>query len=326
MRFKELTFHRALPGTAARLRETDFSRLAIEDPTHTTAASGLGMVDEAAGAYVLELDGVFLFQFGVVRRDIPAATLTAAVKRRAAAAAQSLGRPLLDHEVRALRAPIEEELRSKVIPRMRYHWAGIDTQAGFVWIEAAAQDTVNDFYHTICRALGQGHVVTQRVSPHRIYANMTHWVLRNALPDTLQFGRTITVEDLGDKSKITMSDVPIPSSTVSDAMKGGERVVARLALHWRNSVSFSLTSPLALHSVRLSPLIEDKITTAAEDDTQLRCQMLATWTPHLRAILAFVESLNEDDESTPSAEHGKTSDTLPFNVIVRRIAVGGQGG
>jgi recombination associated protein RdgC len=185
-----------------------------------------------------------------------------------------LGRPVGRKERSTLKDEIIFSLLPKAMARSTLTYAYIDTTNGRIIVNAPNAKRAEDLLSKLREALG-----SLKCAPYSMGSNpMTAWVRESQAPRQFEFGEEIELKSPKDGRVVRCKRQDLTASEVLNHIESGMHV-SKLALIWREHISFVVDDMLGIKSVKFSDVVVDK---AAGDTFD---QDFAVMTIELRAML-----------------------------------------
>lgn len=225
-------------------------------------------------------------------KDLPAAVVKRHADERAAAMEARDGEKLGRRQRKELEEQIAEELLPQAFTKLKHVRAYIDPAGGWIGVDAASRNRAADFLSVLRDTLGSLPVrpLAARSLPGTM---MSEWVRTAQDPEGLELGGDCELRDaVQDGGAIKIKQQDLFSDEVRQHLERGKEVT-RLALTWRERLSFVLDEDLGLTRLKPQDLMLDELDTgdlddrlaAADAEFVLMCGELARMVPELLAAL-----------------------------------------
>jgi len=169
-----------------------------------------------------------------------------------------LGRPVGRNERSTLKDEIIFSLLPKAMTRSSLTYAYIDTTNGCIIVNSPNAKRAEDLLSKFREALG-----SLRCLPYSVASNpMTGWVRGSTAPRDFKFGEEIELQSPKDGRVVRCKRQDLTASEVLNHIESG-MYVSKLALVWKEAISFVVDGSMAIKSVRYANSLGDK----SEGDT-----------------------------------------------------------
>lgn len=170
------------------------------------------------------------------------------------------------------RARVKDELIFELLPRAfafsRKTFAYIDSQGGWLVVDAASAKKAEELLSLLRKSLGSLPVVPLSTE-QKPAAIMTHWLLTNSTPNDIVIADECelrTQEAEGGIVRCKRHDLALPE--IRNHLDNGKQVI-KLAMHWADRLSFVLDENLSIKRLRFLDLIQDQLADIeTADDTE----------------------------------------------------------
>lgn len=205
----------------------------------------------------LRSNDCLLMRFGKEEKNLPSAVVREALEVKVAEIELIEGRKVGRKE----KADIKEELiftmRPTAYAKRTDVWMHIDSKAGFIAIYSTSANMVEQSFKHLQTMLGSFPMVPlqAQVSPS---ATMTHWLLINDVPASLETGATCDIQEpqAMDKASIAFKNLEPLSEDVTRHLQQGMSVKS-LALRWTDKISFVLHDDLTIRKIKWDDAIKE---------------------------------------------------------------------
>jgi recombination associated protein RdgC len=158
------------------------------------------------------------------------------------------------------------DMLPKAFTRSRQIRAYLDLVGGWMVVDAASEKAAEDLVGLLRETLGSFRVRPPRPerSPTTI---MTAWVTAGEMPEGLVLGDECELRDpRDDRSLVRCRGQDLGGEEISTHLRAGKEVI-KLALDWKEHLSFLLQEDLSLKRLRFSDeLIEEAVESDIEDE------------------------------------------------------------
>ena len=189
-----------------------------------------------------------------------------------------LGRPVGRNERSTLKDEIIFSLLPNAMARSTLTYAYIDTTNGRIIVNAPNAKRAEDLLSKLREALG-----SLRCIPYSVASNpMTKWVQEAQAPRQFEFGEEIELKSPKDGRVVRCKRQDLTASEVLNHIESGMHV-SKLALVWKEAISFVVDDSMAIKSVRYADSVSDRAT--GESKAEQFDQEFMVMTVELRAML-----------------------------------------
>ena len=130
-------------------------------------------------------------------------------------------------------------------------FAYIDTQASWVFVDAASAARAEEFLNRLRECIGSFPVVLPQVNDAPL-ATMTGWLAHRNLPDDFTLGEECELRDPGEEGGVVRCrGVDLLSEEVDTHLQAGKQV-ARISLGWEERLSLVLAEDLCLRRLKFA--------------------------------------------------------------------------
>jgi len=274
--------HEALQRRKAR--DCGQMELACEGWSKPLGHAGQMLVHESNGALMVCL-----------RREdkvLPASLIREQVLERVVQIEAEAGRPVGGKEKRDIKDQVLQELLPRALVRSSHTYACIVPQQGWLIVNAASANKSEALIEVLRKTLGTLNVVlpATKESPQ---SAMTRWLLNDtALPEgfTLEDECELQAGE-GGEGVVRCKYIDVSSSEIRAHVALGRRV-NKLAMNWREHLSFVLHEDMSVHRLKFDAVILDEAGESAGDeqsrfdaDFTLMVAELGDFIPELLAAL-----------------------------------------
>lgn len=172
-----------------------------------------------------------------------------------------MGRPVGRNERSTLKDEIIFSLLPKAMARSTLTYAYVDTTNGRIIVNAPNAKRAEDLLSKLREALG-----SLKCASYSMGSNpMTAWVRESQAPAQFEFGEEIELQSPKDGRVVRCKRQDLTASEVLNHIESG-MYVSKLALVWRERISFVVDDTLGIKSVRYADAVVDKAAGDTFDD------------------------------------------------------------
>ncbi|MBK1645448.1 recombination-associated protein RdgC [Thiocapsa imhoffii] len=315
--FKNVRFYRlGSPfGLAADELETALTAARFRPcgPIETATIGWSPPLGDSSTALVHAVSGCFLMCARKQERLLPAAAITEALEERVADLENAEARDVGRAERRRLREQVMSEMLPRAFTRSRRTLLYVDTQAGWLVVDAASDRQAEDVISLLRETIETlpARPPAPRREPPRV---LTAWLLNGDAPPDVVIGDACELRDANDTaSLIRCRGQDLASDEILAHLRAGKQVL-KLAVNWDDRLDFVLAEDLSLKRLRitdalLADLDDGDLEPAARLDAELA--ILALQLRELIARLDALFGLVADGEVAATAADAKTPAPAP---------------
>lgn len=195
-----------------------------------------------------------------------------------------------------LREELMHDLLPKALTRSNLTYAYIDARGGWIVVDAASAKRAEELLSLLRNSIGSLPVrpVTVTQPPEAI---MTGWLAGESVPEGFEIGGECELRDPADDAVVRCRHQNLFGEEIETHLQAGKRV-AKLALEWREQITFVLDTDVVLRRVRFDDELQGESVDASEDELSRFDTDLALMARELDRLLAeLLEAfggLNED--------------------------------
>jgi len=241
---------------------------------------------------VHESDGALMISLRREDKVLPASLVREQVEEQAFQIEQEAGRPVGRKEKRDIKDQVLQELLPKALVRASHTYACILPKQGWLVVNAASANKAEELIEVLRKTLGTLNVVLPATEESPESA-MTRWLMNDA-----ELPQDFDVEDEcelhageGAEGIVRCKYIDVSSDEVRAHVASGRRV-KKLAMNWRERLSFVLQDDLSIRRMRFDSAIVDEAGEAGDDeasrfdaDFAIMVAELADFIPDLLAAL-----------------------------------------
>ncbi len=215
---------------------------------------------------VHESDGAIMICLRREEKVLPASFVRETVADRLFEIEQQSGRIVGRKEKSDIKDQVLQQLLPKAMVRAGYTYAAILPAQGWLVVDASSSAKAEALIETLRQTLGELNVVlpSTEQSPETV---MTHWLMNDqSWPDGF------SIEDAcelhageGAEGVVRCKDLDLCSDEVRAHVASGRRV-RKLALNWRERISFVLSEDLTIKRLRFDSELIDQAGEAGDDE------------------------------------------------------------
>jgi len=247
----------------------------------------------ASDMLVHETDGNLMVCLRREDKVLPASLVRELVEERAFEIEQA-GRAPTRKEKIELKEQVLTELLPRAFVRASHTFACILPTSGWLVINAASARKADEVIEMLNKALVTLPVVIPATeqSPE---AAMTGWMMHaGSLPDDFTFGEECELHDAGSDAVVRCRNIDVMSDEVRAHVISEGLTVTKLALNWRDRISFLLSEDLTVKRMKFDTDLVDEAGDLGGDDEVARfdadfAMMSGEFTSFIPQLLAAVD-------------------------------------
>jgi len=259
MWFRNLQVHRIEPnGFSTPEILTEQLRHGAFQPCGSLARESRGWIPPRGDdRLVCAWHGQWLIALGVEQKLLPASVVRQVVESRAAELEQRMGVKPGRKRLRELKDEVTDELLPRAFSRYRTTFAWIDPVNGWLVIDAASPKKASEFKEVLRKSL-DSFPISPLATARSATAAMTVWLSTREPPAGFTIDRECELQSpLEEKATVRYAHHPLTdTSEIPNHIVAGKLPI-RLALTWRDKVSFVLTDKLEAKKLKLVDIAEE---------------------------------------------------------------------
>jgi recombination associated protein RdgC len=243
---------------------------------------------EDTAALVHGVGGCLLLCLRKQERLLPSAAVAEAVDERIMAIEAGESRDVSRTERRALREQVTTEMLPRAFTSSRRTLLYIDTEAGWLVVDAASAKQAEEAITLLRQTLGSLPATppAPRIPPAGL---LTAWLLEGNVPSDFVPTDACELRDDEDGSVIRCKGRDLGSDEIHNHLRAGMQVV-KLALEWDERLSFVLADDLSIKNLRVGDALRDDLAEADDPAARLDAEF-ALLALQLRELMARLDSL-----------------------------------
>ena len=235
-------------------------------PCNSCDPQSLGWVAPTpSGALIHSVNRQWLLALGVEKRLLPASVVKQFANDRAKLIEEAEGRRVGRKEMRDLRESIQIELMPRAFVQRRTTFAWIDPAAGWLAVDAGAPakaDELLEHLHKSIDSFGARLPATQISA----LSAMTAWVAAGEAPHGFSIDQDLELRS-PDNAVVRYAKHTLEGDEVRQHIAQG-KVVTRLALTWRDKISFVLNDKLQIKRLVFLDILKEQSEGQSENDDE----------------------------------------------------------
>ncbi|MFT6907769.1 MAG: recombination associated protein RdgC [Oleiphilaceae bacterium] len=199
-------------------------------------------------------------------RILPSSVVNEQVQEKVNAIEEEQHRKVTRKEKTELKEEITLQLLPKSFTKTSRHFAYLCPSKGYMVINTSSAKLADEFTSYLRKTIGSLPIKFPAVkqAPSSV---MTHWVTKDAsLPAELTLGYECELTSNGDeKGSIKYKGLELDQKQIEEQIQSGMEVT-KLALDWRESVSFLLASDLSIKRIKFGDLLQEQLDDSNAED------------------------------------------------------------
>ena len=168
------------------------------------------------------------------------------------------------------KADLKEDITAQLLPksftRTARHYAYLCPSKGYMVINTSSAKVADEFTSYLRKTIGSLPIRFPAVkqAPSSV---MTHWVTKDeSLPTDLAVGLECELTSNGeDKGSIKYKGLELDQEQIEQQIKSGMEVT-KLAVDWKESISFLLGSDLSIKRIKFGDMLQDQLDDSNSED------------------------------------------------------------
>jgi recombination associated protein RdgC len=199
-------------------------------------------------------------------RILPGSVVNEQVQEKVSQIEEEQHRKVTRKEKADLKEEITLQLLPKSFTRTSRHFAYLSPSKGYMVINTASAKVADEFTSFLRKSIGSLPIRLPVVkqAPSSV---MTHWVTKDSsLPENITVGYECELTSTGDeKGSIKYKGLELDQEQIEQQIKSGMEVT-KLAVEWRENVTFMLGSDLAVKRIKFGDVLQDQLDDANAED------------------------------------------------------------
>lgn len=253
MWFRNLQVHRFTPDASSTPENlADQLRHQAFQPCGSLTRESRGWIPPRGDdRLVAAVHGQWLLALGVEQKLLPASVVRQTVEARASELEQRMGVKPGRKRLRELKDEVTDELLPRAFSRYRTTFAWIDPAHGWLVVDAASPKKSGEFLEVLRKSLDDFPFAPLETTRSAAGA-MTEWLSTREAPAGFSIDRECELQSpLEEKATVRYAHHPLTDTAeIRNHIVAG-KVPTRLALTWRDKVSFVLSDKLEAKKVTL---------------------------------------------------------------------------
>jgi len=199
-------------------------------------------------------------------RILPGSVVNEQVQEKVNAIEEEQHRKVTRKEKTELKEEITLQLLPKSFTRTSRHYAYLTPDKGYMVINTSSAKVADELTSLLRKSVGSLPIRIPSVNqaPSSV---MTHWVTEdNALPENFTLGYECELTSNGDeKGSIKYKGLELDQDQIDQQIKSGMEV-SKLAVEWRETMSFILGSDLSIKRIKFGDMLQEQLSDSNAED------------------------------------------------------------
>ncbi len=259
-------------------------------PIETATLGWSAPLGEETASLVHGVGGCLLLCARKQERLLPSTAVAEAVDERVSELESGEARDVGRAERRRLREQIITEMLPRAFTRSRRTQLYLDTEAGWMVVDAASEKQAEEVVSLLRETLGS--LPARLPDPHGTPSTiMTDWLLADTAPNDFVPGDACELRDGDDSAGVVRcSGQDLASDEILNHLRAGKRVT-KLAIDWDERLGFVLAEDLSLKRLRVDDaLLEEMDDTDLEPAARLDAEF-AIFALQMRQLIARLDAV-----------------------------------
>ena len=200
---------------------------------------------------------------------LPSTVVRELLEEKVAAIESDQARKVYRKERLNLKDEIIQDCLPRAFSRSTSVFAYIDTQANWVFVDAASANKAEELLNLLRECIGTFPVLLPQVANAPV-AVMTNWLIHRNLPEDFELGEECELREPGEEGGVVRCrGVDLLSEEVETHLQAGKQV-ARLSLSWDERLQLVLAEDLCLRRLKFADELMKENEDIPEDDNRAR--------------------------------------------------------
>ncbi|PQJ95145.1 recombination-associated protein RdgC [Chromatium okenii] len=261
-------------------------------PLETTTLGWATPLGDDSTALVTAVNGCLLLCARKQERLLPSSAIAEALDERISELETSEARDVGRAERRRLREQVISEMLPRAFTRSRRTQLYIDTELGWLMVDAASEKQAEDVVTLLRETLESlpARLPNPRQAPSAV---MTDWLLADSAPADFMAGDACELRDADDDAGVVRCrGQDLGSEEILNHLRA-RKLVTKLALNWNERLDFVLADDLSLKRVQVTDALLDELNDDdAKADAAARLEAeFALFALQMRQLIARFETI-----------------------------------
>lgn len=261
-------------------------------PLETTTLGWAAPLGDDSTALVTAVNGCLLLCARKQERLLPSSAIAEALDERISELETSEARDVGRAERRRLREQVISEMLPRAFTRSRRTQLSIDTETGWLMVDAASEKQAEDVVTLLRETLESlpARLPNPRQAPSAV---MTDWLLVDSAPADFMAGDACELRDADDDAGVVRCrGQDLGSEEILNHLRA-RKLVTKLALNWDARLDFVLADDLSLKRLQVAEALLDELNDEdekADAATRLEAEF-ALFALQMRLLIARFETI-----------------------------------
>jgi len=205
--------------------------------------------------FVHSAQGFYLFCIAREDKIVPAAVIKQMLDEKVAEIEDAQGRKVRKREKETLREDIYHQLVMRAFSKSSKTYAYIDTQEGWLVVDAANHGKAEEVTVLLRKALGSLKIELPKLQS--LGTVLTHWLTSNEYPPEFTINDRLVLTDPKEGGTIRCQKQNLFAEDIQTLIHEG-RFVSELALSWSEQVRFNLKEDFSVKSLKFLEGVQDQ--------------------------------------------------------------------
>ena len=199
------------------------------------------------------------------QRLLPASVVRDTVEQQADQIETDQGRRVFPSERKRLKEEAIQQLLPKAFTRNQLTFAYIDIDLQLLIVDASNHKRAEELTILLRKTLGSLPVIPLMVNQSPA-AVMSHWLLKQSLPQELRAGYLCELRDVSDRTTLLKCrGLDLQSTEFLSHIETGMQVI-KLELLWKESCQFVVNEELSINRLRFNDIVKESLKDIDKDD------------------------------------------------------------
>jgi len=215
--------------------------------------------------FLFTLRRQWLIALGVDEKLLPVSVIRQAAEERAAVIEKRQAHPVGRKQMRDIRNQVTDELLPRALTRRRTTRAWIDTENGWLTLDAGAQTKGDELIEVLRRTQDALPGIVRLDTRQSPGAMMTRWIESGEAPEGFTIDRDLELRAAdGSNAVVRYTNHNLDGKDILAHIRAG-KTATRLGMTWRDRISFLLTDQLQIKRLSFLDLLRSEGAGDAED-------------------------------------------------------------
>ena len=218
--------------------------------------------------FVFPLNRQWLIALGIDEKLLPSTVIRQVAEERAKSLEKRQGHPVGRKQLRDIKIQVTDELLPRALTRKRSTRAWIDTQNNWLAIDTSAPAKGDELIEALRRAHDKLPAIVRLETRRAPGPMLTQWVETGEAPEGFTIDRDLELQAAdGSKALVRYSNHDLDGREIRAHIKAG-KTATRLALTWRDRISFLLTDQMQIKRLDFLDVLASEGADSVEDEAE----------------------------------------------------------